>query len=240
MALSAFGCVPSGIPGNPTPFSLHVPGKEIHRLDALVQHARVAVPSYYNAHADPTNGTFGISRDWLAGAQTAWTSSDDDGGFSWREQERYANGFPNFRINVTVPSDGQVFDLHFVALFSQNTSAIPITFLHGWPGSWLEFAGMLELLAEKYTPETLPYHVVVPSIPDYGLSTRPDEVNTELNMTGAAEAINELMVALGFDGYVAQGGDVGSFLSQTLCGLFDECKAFHREFLPEILLIGPY
>jgi microsomal epoxide hydrolase len=49
-------------------------------------------------------------------------------------------------------------------------------------------------------------------------------------MEGASEALNELMVALGFDAYVVQGGDVGSFLSQTICGLFEECKAFHCEF----------
>jgi len=131
---------------------------------------------------------------------------------------------------VTTPSDGQLFTLHFTALFSLSPSAIPITLLHGWPGSWLEFAPVLDLLAEKYTPSTLPYHVIVPSIPDYGLSTRADEDTKELTMEGAAEALNGLMIALGFEGgYVAQGGDVGSFLAQTMCGLFGECKAFHCE-----------
>jgi len=225
MSLAAFGHLPSGIPGCPVPFSLHVPKHEVRGLTSLVQHARIAVPSYYKTQADPTIGTFGVSRDWLANAQQTWTTD-----FSWREHEEYHNKFPNFKINVTVPSDGQVFELHFAALFSKNASAIPITFLHGWPGSWLEFGGVLDLLAEKHTPETLPYHVVVPSIPDYGLSTRAEEDTKELTMEGASEALNSLMVALGFDAYVAQGGDVGSFLSQTMCGLFDECKAFHCEF----------
>ncbi|KAK0611984.1 Alpha/Beta hydrolase protein [Immersiella caudata] len=226
MSLAAFGHIPPGIPSCPVPFSLHVPQHEIHTLTSLVHHSRIAAPSYYNTLADPVTGIFGVSRDWLASAQRAWSTT-----FSWREHEKYHNKFPNFRINVTVPSDGQVFDLHFAALFSKNESAVPITFLHGWPGSWLEFAGVLELLADKYTPETLPYHVVVPSIPDYGLSTRSEELTKELTMEGASEALNELMVALGFDAYVVQGGDVGSFLSQTICGLFDECKAFHLNML---------
>ncbi|KAK0649065.1 Alpha/Beta hydrolase protein [Cercophora newfieldiana] len=115
---------------------------------------------------------------------------------------------------------------------AQISVQLGTTLLHGWPGSWLEFGGVLELLAEKYTTETLPYHVVVPSIPGYGLSTRGEEDTRELTMEGASEALNSLMVALGFDAYVAQGGDVGSFLSQTMCGLFDECKAFHLADIP--------
>lgn len=172
---------------------------------------------------------YGISRDWLVTAQETWASPSF---FSWRAHERRQNAFPQFKINITVPSDGEPFELHFAALFSTNKSAVPITLLHGWPGSWSEFAGVLDLLAKKYTAETLPYHVVVPSIPDYGLSTRPGETTggKEVTMERASEALNELMKALGFKRYVAQGGDVGSFLAQTMCRLFEECRAFHCEF----------
>lgn len=104
--------------------------------------------------------------------------------------------------------------------------------LHGWPGAWFEFAPLLELLGRKYSPQTLPYHVIVPSIPDYGLSTRADELATELTMDAAAGAMDGLMRALGFGaGYVAQGGDVGAFLAQVMCGVYDGCRAFHCEFL---------
>jgi pimeloyl-ACP methyl ester carboxylesterase len=73
---------------------------------------------------------------------------------------------------------------------------------------------------------------VVPSIPDYGLSTRSRELERELTMDEAAAALDELMVQLGFGdgGYVAQGGDIGSFLAQVMCATFDACRAFHREF----------
>jgi microsomal epoxide hydrolase len=92
----------------------------------------------------------------------------------------------------------------------------------------LSIAGVMDLLVEKYTPETLPYHVVVPSIPDYGLSKRRNE-DRELTLDAASEAANQLMVDLGFDAYVAQGGDVGALLAQGMCGVYTECKAFHRE-----------
>ncbi|KAM7210577.1 putative epoxide hydrolase [Rhypophila decipiens] len=226
-SLSAFACLPPNILTTPTPFTLSVPSKEVNLLPRLARTGTFGVPSYYNTEADAASGKFGITRDWLINATSIWTSPSQ---FSWRSHEQYMNHFPNFRVNVTTPSDNELYDLHFAALFSKNESAIPIIFMHGWPGSWTEFAPMMDLLVDKYpTPEELPYHVVVPSIPDYGLSTRPGEVHKEINMTTAGEAMNQLMIELGFgeSGYIAQGGDVGYFLARTMCGLFEECRAFH-------------
>lgn len=229
-SLTAFASVPTGIPGSPTPFTLHVPGNDLYRLPLLASVANIGVPSWYNTQANTSGGYLGTTRDWLTNATSTWIND-----FDWRAHETYQNHFPNYRINVTLPSDGELFNLHFAALFSKKEDATPVIFMHGWPGSWTEFAPMLELLVEKYTAETLPYHVIVPSLPDYGLSYRPNELDKEVNMTTAAEALNQLMVDLGFDAYVAQGGDVGSFVAMTMCGLFDECKAFHcRLFSPGV------
>ncbi|KAK4182769.1 putative epoxide hydrolase [Podospora australis] len=225
MNLSAFGFLPAGIPGTPTPFTYHVPNRDVHRVNTLVSLADIGTPAWYNQNAYAPNGTFGVSREWLADAQASWL---DD--FDWRQHEERHNSVPNFKINITTPSDGQLFDIHFAALFSKKADATPILLMHGWPGTWMEFLPMMELLGEKYTPETLPYNVIVPSIPDYGLSTRRNE-DRELTMEVAAEAMNELMVQLGFNAYVAQGGDVGSFLAQHLSGSHEECKAFHLNML---------
>ncbi|KAB5515021.1 Alpha/Beta hydrolase protein [Coniochaeta sp. 2T2.1] len=104
--------------------------------------------------------------------------------------------------------------------------------MHGWPGSFMEFFPLMDLLVEKYTPETLPYHVVVPSIPDYGFSSGPREgKDVEVTFAVAGEVMNKLMVGLGFDAYVAQGGDVGSFMATQMCGVHDECKAWHINML---------
>ncbi|GAB1313722.1 hypothetical protein MFIFM68171_03932 [Madurella fahalii] len=224
MADAGFGVVPLGIPGTPTPFTLHVSQADVNQLSNLVQTAVIGVPSYYNTHnsTDGPDYTFGISRDWLANAADVWVN-----GFDWRSTETHWNSFPQFTINVTTPSDGQVFDIHFGALFSRNPDAIPIIFSHGWPSSWSDFIPIFELLTAKYTPETLPYHIITPSIPDYGLSTRSHVTETELDFYMAAEALNELMKALGFDAYIAQGGDVGSGLTAALGARHDECKAVH-------------
>ncbi|KAK0658023.1 Alpha/Beta hydrolase protein [Cercophora newfieldiana] len=232
---SAYGQLPAGIPGCPIPFTLSVPEAAITSVNTLVSQALIDRPTYYNgARANPATATFGLSRSWLESVQSEWITN-----YSWTAAEAYLNSFPNFQINVTTtsPENQQDFNLHFAALFSKNESALPVILMHGWPGSWFEFAGVLDLLAAKYTPETLPYHFVVPSIPDYGLSTRTGELKddadggVELTMEGASEALNELMKELGFTKYVAEGGDVGSFLAQTMCWEYDECRAFHLNML---------
>jgi pimeloyl-ACP methyl ester carboxylesterase len=69
-------------------------------------------------------------------------------------------------------------------------------------GCFIEFIPILGILSKKYTPETLPYHVVVPSLPGYGFSSGPQ--STEFKMADVAKIFNDLMLGLGFDKYVAQ------------------------------------
>lgn len=127
--------------------------------------------------------------------------------------------------------DGRTYTIHFAALFSTNPSAIPIAFFHGWPGSFLEFLPMLELFKKKYpTPDQLPYHVIVPSLPGFAFSDRQPK---DKDWTGhdSARVLHKLLEGLGFGetGYVAQGGDVGSYISRSLAARFDACKAMHRK-----------
>jgi hypothetical protein len=235
MVDAGFGVVPLGIPGTPAPFSLHFPDADLNQLSSLVKTAVIGAPSFYNTHslADSPDHAFGATRSWLADAAQEWVNT-----FDWRSHETYWNSFPQFTINVTAPSDAQIFNLHFAALFSRNPDATPILFSHGWPSSWIDFIPIMELLTTKYTPETLPYHIIAPSIPDYGLSTRSNLTETELDFRTAAEALNELMKALGFDAYIAQGGDVGSGLTATLGAVYDECKAVHC--MPNSNLLFPF
>jgi microsomal epoxide hydrolase len=233
MVNPGFGLAPLGAADTLVPFTLHVPDTDISQLSSLVQSAVIRAPSFYNTHNVTTNSSYdiGISRDWLANAAEAWVHD-----FDWRALETRWNALPQFTVSVTVPSDGQVFDLHFGALFSRRSDAVPVILSHGWPSSWLDYAPLLELLAAKYTPETLPYHVVTPSIPDYGLSTRSRVVETEVNFYAAAEALNELMKTLGFTAYIAQGGDVGSAVTAALGASYDECKAVLCKCGPPITL----
>lgn len=99
--------------------------------------------------------------------------------------------------------------------------------MEGYIGSFLEFLPLLTLLSKKYSPETLPYHVVVPSLPGYTLSDGPP-LDMDFTMADLTRIMNQLMVDLGFGkkGYVAQGGDVGSMVARLLAPT-SECKAIH-------------
>jgi microsomal epoxide hydrolase len=131
---------------------------------------------------------------------------------------------------VPIEHRGKTLDIHFVALFSQKNDAPPLLLLHGWPGSFLEFVGTLELLKRKYTPDTLPFSVVVPSLPGYGYSAGPP-LDADFGCEDSARMMDKLMVGLGFDSFIAQGGDIGSVLARILVSTSDHCKAAHRKTL---------
>ena len=83
---------------------------------------------------------------------------------------------------------------------------------------------MLDLFRHKYTPETLPYHLVVPSLPGFTLSSTPP-VNHDISQVDAARIMDSLMKQLSLgEAYVAQGGDVGSRVARILAVDHDACK----------------
>jgi microsomal epoxide hydrolase len=70
----------------------------------------------------------------------------------------------------------------------------------------------------------------VPSLVGYGFSSGPS-TTSNTRTPDVAWIINSLMVGLGFgNGYIAQGGDIGSYVARILGSKFDECKAVHRAF----------
>ena len=90
---------------------------------------------------------------------------------------------------------------------------------------------MLSLFREQYSPANLPYHLLVPSLPGYTLSSGPPPT-TNLTTEAVARIIDRLMASLGFgSGYIAQGGDVGSFVSVTLAANHDACKGIHLNMI---------
>jgi len=95
----------------------------------------------------------------------------------------------------------------------------------------LEFLDMLDVIKNKYSPSELPYHIIVPSLPGYGYSSGPP-IEKNADVADMSRICHELMVALGFgSGYIAQGGDLGSFVAKQLAGTYDACKAFHLNML---------
>jgi microsomal epoxide hydrolase len=91
-------------------------------------------------------------------------------------------------------------------------------------GSFLEFLPIFSSLKEQYSPKDLPYHVIVPSLPGYSFSATPP-LNQDFTTKDIAHIMNQLMLNLGFsDGYVAQGGDIGSKIARILAVEYESCK----------------
>jgi len=89
-------------------------------------------------------------------------------------------------------------------------------------GNFLEFLPILSILKSKYTPQTLPYNVVIPSLAGYTFSSVPTDKN--FGTGDAARVVHKLMLALGLKNYIAQGGDIGSAVAQSCVRSYPECK----------------
>lgn len=222
----SFAEIPAKASLKANPFKAHVSDQELSDFKQLLKLSKIGPQTYENTVADVKDFThFGISREWLTKAKQHWESSYD-----WRKTEERINSYPNF--TVLIEDSGFDFDIHFIGLFSNKADAAPLLLMHGWPGSFLEFLGTLDVLKKKYKPEDLPFHVIVPSLPGYGYSSGPP-TDKNFDMLGIARVMDKLMVGLGFgDGYIAQGGDIGSFVSRVLGATAPSCKAVHRETLP--------
>ena len=131
--------------------------------------------------------------------------------YDWRRFEARANSFPQFRTRI----DG--LRIHFLHVRSQHPNALPIILTHGWPGSFVEF---MEIIGPLSDPTRFggraedAFHVVVPSLPGFAFSDKPTE--TGWNVERIAHAWTALMQRLGYDRWVAQGGDWGAGVTHAL------------------------
>jgi len=220
--MADYSTLPSGGTLTPKPYKAHVPEEKLQLLKDLVKISPIAAPTFENTNA---GRHFGMEREWLIKAKEEWTTS-----FDWRKQEDRINSFPNFIVSIK-DDQGIETDIQFLALFSKKKDAIPIAFYHGWPGSILEFLSLLDLLKKKYpSPEELPYHVIVPSLPGYAFSSGPP-VDQDYSMEQAAMCLDKLMRGLGFSKYLTQGGDLGSFVSRIQASASDACVGLHLNML---------
>ena len=143
--------------------------------------------------------------------------------YDWRAREERLNRFPQFITEI----DGV--DIHFIHLPSVHENARPLIITHGWPGSVVEFHKVIEPLADPTAHggnAEDAFHVVVPSLPGYGFSGKPEV--TGWGIEKIADIWGALMARLGYDHYFAQGGDWGAMVT-THIGLQDKehCDAIH-------------
>jgi pimeloyl-ACP methyl ester carboxylesterase len=127
--------------------------------------------------------------------------------YDWRKCEARLSALPQFITEI----DG--LDFHFIHVRSKHENALPLVINHGWPGSIIEQLKIIDPLTnptEYGGSASDAFDVVIPSMPGYGFSGKPTSTGWGPERMGRAWA--ELMKRLGYNRYVAQGGDWGAFV----------------------------
>lgn len=195
-----------------TPFTLAIPQAQIDDLHRRLDNTRW-----------PERETV---QDWSQGSPLAkvqplceyWRHKYD-----WRRIEARLNGFGQFKTRI----DG--LDIHFLHVRSPHANALPLLLTHGWPGSVIEFVKTIEPLTNptKFGGKAEDaFHVVAPSLPGYGFSGKPSE--TGWGVRHIAGAWGQLMQRLGYERWVAQGGDWGGAITSQIGAMnLPGCAGIH-------------
>lgn len=189
------------------PFRIDVPQAVLDRITARVADTRIGYAPEGGGAWD-----FGMDRGYLAELAAYWRDRYD-----WRKQEALLNRWPQFIADV----DGV--DVHFYHIPGDGTRPLPIILTHGWPGSVVEFQEAIPLLSAAG------YTLVIPSLPGYGWSSRPQR---PIGPATVANMWRKLMVeVLGYPRFLAQGGDWGSAVTFQLgASHADVVAAIHVNF----------
>lgn len=132
-------------------------------------------------------------------------------GYDWRKAEAKLNALPQFKTRI----DG--LDIHFIHVRSRHANALPLIITHGWPGSIFELIKVIAPLTDPTAyggkPEDA-FDVVIPSMPGYGFSDKPQGPGWGPDRIGRAWDV--LMKRLGYKNYVSQGGDWGAVIADAM------------------------
>jgi pimeloyl-ACP methyl ester carboxylesterase len=131
--------------------------------------------------------------------------------YDWRRWEKLLNQYPQFQTNI------DDVDIHFLHIRSPHENALPLIMTHGWPGSIVEFHKVIEPLVNPTAhggKAEDAFHLVLPSLPGYGFSGKPEVAGWNAEKIG--RAWGTLMERLGYPRYVAQGGDWGAIVTSSI------------------------
>ena len=182
------------------PFQVHV------REEALVDLRRRLATTRWPDAETVADASQGAQLAKLQELVRYWSTDYD-----WRKAEAQLNALPQFTTTI----DG--LDIHFIHVRSRHPDAMPVIIVHGWPGSIFE---QIKLIGPLTDPTAFggkaedAFDVVIPSLPGFGFSERPTEVGWGLERI--ARASDLLMRRLGYERYVAQGGDWGAGVVEAL------------------------
>ena len=182
---------------------LTIPKAPDAELEAL--RARIAAARWPDKET-VTDDSQGVPLAMLQELARHWATDYD-----WRRCEAKLNALPNFITEI----DG--LDIHFIHVRSRHEDALPLIVTHGWPGSIIEQLKIIEPLTNPTAhggSASDAFHLVIPSLPGYGFSAKPTTTGWDPPRT--ARAWVELMKRLGYTRFVAQGGDWGAAVTQTM------------------------
>lgn len=184
------------------PFTLDVPEEQLVDLRSRLANARWP-------EKEPVD-------DWSQGVPLAKLQSLVEywaDGYNWRRCEARLNSVGQFVTQING------LDFHFLHVRSPHEEAMPLILTHGWPGSVIEFMNVIEPLSDPVAHGGRAedaFHLVIPSLPGYGFSGKPEKTGWGVERIGEAWAT--LMGRLGYDRWFAQGGDWGAIITTVLAG----------------------
>jgi pimeloyl-ACP methyl ester carboxylesterase len=195
-----------------TPYRIEIPESTLDDLRQRLANTR------WPDRETPDDWTQGIPLAYMQEVVRYWASEYD-----WRRCEARVNQFDLFKTTL----DG--LGIHFLHVRSPQEDALPLVMTHGWPGSIIEFLKVIEPLADPAAhggDAEDAFHVICPSLPGYGFSDKPAETGWSTGRIARAWA--ELMKRLGYDRYVAQGGDWGALVTTEIALADPEhCAGIH-------------
>ena len=182
------------------PFRVNIPAEAMNDLQRRLRATRWA------DRETVADASQGVQLATLKELVRYWSTSYD-----WRKAEARLNALPQFVTNI----DG--LDIHFIHVRSRHPNALPVIITHGWPGSIIE---QLKIIGPLTDPTAHggsaadAFHVVIPSLPGYGFSGKPTAPGW--SPVRIARAWDVLMKRLGYTRYIAQGGDIGAYVSDAM------------------------
>jgi pimeloyl-ACP methyl ester carboxylesterase len=184
------------------PFTVEFPDADLEDLRARIAATR------WPEKEGVDDASQGVQLATMQAVAEYWETEHD-----WRRCEAELNSLPNFITEI----DG--LDIHFVHVRSKHEDALPLVVCHGWPGSVIEQLKIIDLLTDPTAhggSAADAFHLVIPNMPGYGFSGRPATTGWDPIRMGRAYVV--LMKRLGYERFVAAGGDYGALVVDYMAG----------------------
>ena len=207
----------------PIPYMLHIPDSLLTTTKQKLQLAR-----YPSELTDVENWSHGSRVDPVRRLAEYWLND-----YEWRREEQKINEtFNQYKVLVDTNTHHGPHIIHFSHHSSTRSDAIPLLFVSGWPGSFLEASKLIQPLTSPEDPKTQAFHLVVCSIPGFGPGDPPKK--SGFGPVTIARAFKQVMVdVLGYERFVTQGGDLGASITRLIALQYPQhVRACHHNFVP--------